>query len=107
MTYPRLAQVIQLCNLDTDEALKIHIEGLQSTLGKRNARIKELEEKLNQPVDLPATVEKMLRKAYKEGWKACASNLLSATKVASDNLGYISKKAIDAYVSQEKDNYNV
>lgn len=96
-----------MCNLDTDEALKIHIEGLQSTLGKRNARIKELEAIIAQPVDLPATVEKMLKKAYKEGWKACASNLLDATKVASENLGFISKKALDAYVSQEKDNYNV
>lgn len=99
--------MIQLCNLDTDEALKIHIEGLQSTLGKRNARIKELEEKLSQPVDLPAKVEKMLRKAYKDGWKACALNLLSATKVASENLGHLSKKALDAYVSQESENYDV
>jgi hypothetical protein len=90
-----------MCNLDTDEALKIHIEGLQSTLGKRNARIKELEAKLAEPVDLPEKIEKMISKAYKQGWKDCASKLMDSTKEAAIKLGAIRKDAFDYYLKGE------
>ena len=99
-----------MCNLDTDEALKIHIEGLQSTLGKRNARIKELEEKLSQPVDMPEKVQKMIQKAYRQGWKDCANNLIASSNElhrALSTLGYVRKDAMDQYLSAESRNYDV
>ena len=90
--------MIQLCNLDTDEALKIHIEGLQSTLGKRNARIKELEEKLSQPVDMSEKMEKVLKKAYKEGWKACAKELMGSTELLVRALQQSKKASMEQYL---------
>jgi hypothetical protein len=70
--------------LETDEALKIHIEGLQATLTKRNARIAELEEKLAKPIDLPADIQKRIDKAYASGWKAAAAKFTQLATVARD-----------------------
>lgn len=99
-----------MCNLDTDEALKIHIEGLQSTLGKRNARIKELEAKLIEPVDLPEKMQKLLRKAYRQGWKDCANKLIQASDglaKALDTVADVRKEAMSQYISSESRNYDV
>lgn len=68
--------------LDTDEALKIHIEGLQATLTKRNARILELETKLATPVDLPDEVKKKIDKAYARGWKDASMRFVQLSRVA-------------------------
>lgn len=84
--------------LKTDEALVSHIEGLQSTLTRRNARIAELEERLAQPVDLPEKVEKMIKKAYADGYKECASLLIESTKLAALSLGKIRKDAVKLYI---------
>lgn len=92
-----------MCTIDTDEGLKIHIEGLQSTLGKRNARIKELEEKLAQPIDLPEKIEKMLKKAYKDGWQDCSRILMENTKDAALALGKIHKVAWNQYLEGQRD----
>lgn len=70
--------------LETDEALKIHIEGLQATLTKRNARIAELEEKLARPIDLPADVQKKIDKAYARGWKAASAKFTQLARVAAE-----------------------
>lgn len=84
--------------LQTDEALKIHIEGLQATLTKRNARIAELEAKLSLPIDLPAKTQKLLDKAYKQGWKDCANVLMESTRDAALTLGKIRRNAFRLYV---------
>lgn len=84
--------------LETDEALKIHIEGLQATLTKRNARIAELEAKLAKPVDLPEEVKKLLNKAYKEGWQACASHLVDTTRLMAGELAKVRKEAMNVYL---------
>lgn len=87
--------------LQTDEALKIHIEGLQATLTKRNARIAELEAKLSEPIDLPAKTQKLIDKAYKKGWKDCSSVLIENTRDAALQLGKIRKEAFRIYLQEE------
>lgn len=84
--------------LQTDEALVIHIEGLQATLTKRNARIKELEAKLSEPIDLPEKFQKLLDKSYKKGWKDCANLLIENTRNAALELGKIRKDAFRLYI---------
>ena len=88
--------------LETDEALKIHIEGLQATLTKRNARIAELEAKLAEPVDVPEKVKKMVSNAYKSGWKDCANLMMEATKDTAQVLSKIRKDAFDLYLQGDK-----
>lgn len=87
--------------LDTDEALKVHIEGLQATITKRNARIAELEEKLKLPVPLEPEIERRIKKAYKEGWKDCAKTLMESTREAVHALSTIRKDAFALYLQEE------
>jgi len=80
------------------EALHIHIEGLQATLTKRNARISELEAKLADP----ALIEgQAVRKAYKKGWQDCANELQTATLDAATHLKRIKNKAFELYLQGE------
>lgn len=89
--------------LDTDEALKVHIEGLQATLTKRNARIAELEEKLKLPVPLEPEIERRIKKAYKEGWRDCAKTLMESTTEAVYALSTIRKDAFALYLQKESE----
>lgn len=82
-------------SLDTVEKLQIHIEGLQATLTKRNARIAQLEAKLALPVDLGPELEKKLEKAYKTGWQKCARQFLQAAEE-------MKKLGSNVYYEQEK-----
>jgi hypothetical protein len=68
--------------LETDEALKIHIEGLQATLTKRNARILELETKLATPIELAPELQKKIDKAYARGWKDASQRFVQLARVA-------------------------
>ena len=86
--------------LETDEALKIHIEGLQATLTKRNARIAELEAKLAKPVDLPDEIKKLTDKAYKQGWQACAGHLAETTRNMATELSKVRKEAMSLYLKE-------
>lgn len=90
-------------HLDTDEALKVHIEGLQATLTKRNARIADLEARLAIPVDLPENIQKMIDKAYKDGWEACSQELMEITREAAMNLGKVHKKASKFFMKGRDD----
>lgn len=85
------------------EALLVHIEGLQATLTKRNARIAELEAQLTAGSDSPL-VERASRKAYRDGWEACAGHLMEATRVAAIALGKVRGDAWQVYLEAEKDN---
>lgn len=92
-----------MIKLETDEALKVHIEGLQATLTKRNARIADLEAKLATPIDLPENVQKMIDKAYKDGWKDCANELMSITRETAISLGKVRKEAYRYYMKGDSD----
>jgi len=81
------------------EALHIHIEGLQATLTKRNTRIAELEAKLADP-ELINNVA--IRRAYKSGWKDCASRMMEASKDTALLLKAIRKDAYDLYLESEQ-----
>lgn len=76
--------------LEDNEALIIHIEGLQATLTKRNARIKELEELLANP---NPQIEKLERRAYKQGWRDCAAELSKITRETVMQLSKVNKHA--------------
>lgn len=84
--------------LDTREELIVHIEGLQATLTKRNARIAELEAKLSVPVDLPEHIEKLVDKSYKKGWRDCSRELLEITRHTALELGKVRKEAFRYYM---------
>ncbi len=84
--------------LKTNESLIAHIEGLQSTLTKRNERIAQLEERLAQPVDLPEAIQKIKKKAYETGFKVCAALLIDSTKDAAMALSKIRKDAMKLYM---------
>ena len=83
------------------EALHIHIEGLQATLTKRNARIAELQQqvaalKIN-PVSSAAGIA-----AYKNGWAACANRLQEITRQTAQQLRDVNKAAFRLYLEGEK-----
>lgn len=84
------------------ESLLVHIEGLQATLTKRNARIAELEAQLSAGSDSPL-VQNAIRKAYQNGWKACAGHLMEATRDAAVALGKVRGDAWKVYLEAEKD----
>jgi hypothetical protein len=87
--------------LETDEALKIHIEGLQATLTKRNARIAELEAKIIEIKDNPI-VGAAEKAAYKKGWKDCAGHLMETANQAARGLKEIRKDAFRLYLEGDK-----
>ena len=82
------------------ESLLIHIEGLQATLTKRNARIAELEAKVAELKNNPeAAVSK--KRAYQEGWKACAAHLMETTRKTALELAKIRREAFNLYLEGE------
>lgn len=88
--------------LDTEEALKIHIEGLQATLTKRNARIAELEDKLAKPIDLPENIQKLVQKAYRKGWRDASLKIKDASKEAVRALDTFDRQAYQVFLEGEK-----
>ena len=83
------------------ESLLIHIEGLQATLTKRNARIAELEARVAELKNNPeAAISK--DRAYREGWKACAGHLMETTRKTALELGKIRKEAVRLYLDGDK-----
>lgn len=85
-------------NLENREDLIVHIEGLQATLTKRNARIAELEAKLAIPVDMPEHIQKLIDKSYKKGWRDCSKELLEITRQTALELGKVRKEAFRYYM---------
>jgi pyrroline-5-carboxylate reductase len=77
------------------ENLIIHIEGLQAVLIKRNARIAELEAKLASPELINNTA---VKRAYRQGFKDCASKMMDATKDTALLLKEIRKDAFEIYL---------
>lgn len=81
--------------------LIIHIEGLQATLAKRNARISELEQLLSGDWKNRAA-KKAEEKAYRRGWEECANSMMNATRDCVLALGKHRKAALDAYYEPER-----
>ena len=82
------------------ESLLIHIEGLQATLAKRNARIVELEAKITKQGGKIQT-ELAIRKAYKKGWTDCAGKLIDITRQTALQLSEVRKEAWRIYSEGE------
>lgn len=86
--------------LEEIEALHIHIEGLQATLAKRNARIAELEAKVTKQGSKIQT-EMAVRRAYNKGWKDCASKLAETTRLMALQLREVRSEAWRVYSEGE------
>lgn len=82
------------------ESLLIHIEGLQATLTKRNARIAELEAKITKD-GKKIQAELAIRKAYKKGWTDAAAKLLDITRQTALQLSQVRKEAWQVYSEGE------
>ena len=93
--------------LDNRDALIAHIKGLQITITERNARIAELQEKLAIPMPLEPEIEKRITKAYKDGWKDCATHMMELTRNTATELGKVRKEAYRYYLEAEKEDFTV
>lgn len=80
------------------ESLIIHIEGLQVTLGKRNRRIAELEEKLASPEFINTVA---VQKAYKRGWQEASQTMMKLSTDAAKSLRQIREDAWRVYLEGE------
>jgi len=87
-------------NEGNKEHLVIHIKGLQQTLSERNARIAELEKQLTKSATTART-KREIKKAYVEGWKACANRLREITLKTALDLSEIRKEAWQIYTEGE------
>ena len=85
------------------EVLLVHIEGLQATLTKRNARIAELEAQLAADPDSPVA-QREITKAYNRGWRECSQHLTNVTGVAAQALGRVRSDAWALYLGMENEN---
>jgi len=81
------------------ENLYIHIKGLQATLTERNIRIAEMEEDVADP---NPRQERAIKKAYKDGWRACAEELMSETATMANSLLCLRSKAFESLLKNEK-----
>lgn len=90
-----------MINTEDKEHLIIHIEGLQATLSKRNARIEQLEKQVAElkANPLSGAAEK---KAYKRGWKDCAGHLMETTRKAAIELSAVRRDAFRQYLDGDK-----
>ena len=81
------------------ENLHIHIEGLQATLAKRNIRIAEMEKDVADP---NPRQERAIKQAYKNGWRACAEELMSETATMANSLLCLRSKSFESLLENEK-----
>ena len=87
--------------LPVKQATQNHIESLQATLGKRNARIEQLEMQLAEAVAGEPN-QAALGAAYKRGWRDACNKLMSVTHEAARGLSAVRKDAMDIYLEAEK-----
>lgn len=83
-------------NIDSKDQLIIHIEGLQATLTKRNARIAQLEDQLAN-VNAKHVNQLANSIAYKKGWKDCANQLSTISRETALQLAKVNKEAWRIY----------
>ena len=81
------------------ENLHIYIEGLTATLAKRNLLIADMKEDVANP---NPRQERAIKKAYKDGWRACAEELMSETATATNALTLLRSQAFESLLKNEK-----
>jgi len=81
------------------ENLYIHIKGLQATLTERNLLIADMKEDVANP---DQRHKRDLDKAYKDGWRACAEELMSETATMANSLLCLRSKAFESLLKNEK-----
>jgi len=84
------------------ERLQIHIDGLQVTLGKRNARIEKLEQEVER-LKRGDVLPKELRREYTRGWKDCANEMMNSTQQIARILGHFRRDAFDLLLQGERE----
>lgn len=93
-------------DMSNREALLVHIEGLQSVLTKRNARIVELETQLTGGVG-SSTVQRALVKEYRRGWRECAHRLMETSRTAAYALRDVRSDAYKIYLEGDSVSNNM
>jgi hypothetical protein len=86
---------------DNIERLHIHIAGLEATLKRRKETILKLELEIKNLKINPIT-DADYKKAYRNGWQACASHLMEVTRKTAVDLGKVSRDAWKLYLNAEK-----
>ena len=90
-----------MIEVDPRDTLVRHIEGLQRTLTKRNARIEELEARL-EAGEGSEYVVKARESGVREGWSACAQSMMNAASVAQRELGNVREAGWKAYLEGQR-----
>ena len=81
--------------------LIIHIEGLQATLTKRNARIAELEKLL---AGEGANEREMVARAraFKKGWESCANSVMNEAATAINAIQSLKNAGFHSSLEADK-----
>lgn len=82
------------------ERLHIHIAGLEATLTRRNETIARLEAVIEELKVNPITDAEQ-KKAYRDGWQACATLLMEVTRKTAVELGKVSSDAWRLYLKSQ------
>lgn len=87
--------------IDGRESLIAHIEHLQKKLTERNAKIEELEARINagEGSEFEKRTQEM---GYKRGWIECAGTMMSATRKVTQELESLHKSAFQQYLAGDK-----
>jgi len=87
--------------VDPRDTLVRHIEGLQRTLTKRNARIEELEARL-EAGEGSEYVAQARESGVREGWIACAQTMMNAASRAERELTNVRDAGWKAYLEGQR-----
>lgn len=82
---------------DVNDAKVAHIEHLQATLSKRNARIAELEAQLSEEGESKALTRKY-ELGYKHGWVAASGEMMEQTRQMERYLKETHDKAFQVFL---------
>ena len=86
---------------DADDAKVTHIEHLQATLTKRNARIAELEARLSEEGESKAMTRKY-ELGYKHGWVAASGEMMEQTRQMERYLRETHDRAFQVYLAGDR-----
>ena len=87
--------------VDPKDALVRHIESLQRALTKRNARIAELEARLEGEGEAEH-MQRARREGYREGYQTAAGRIMDATRKFKDVLDNANHEAFQVYLEGDR-----
>ena len=87
--------------MDANGAAARHIEDLQRVITKRNARITELENRLDGEGE-SEFLQRIKQQAYSRGYRAAGGNLMEATRKFGMLLEGVHKEAFQVYLDGDK-----